>query len=313
MRAHEVLGIDIRHHVDGIRADVAEYRQLEAALPKDVDLVYHLAAEFGRYNGEDFYEQVWRTNAIGTKNVLRLQKERGFKLIFASSSEVYGERPETWLKEDLPLSPLLLSNDYALSKLVNEGQLENARKQWGSQSMTLRFFNAYGPGEHYHRYRSVVCLFCYCALKRLPITVYKGYYRVFQYIDDLVATLASAADRFTPGLVANVGGTEFCSVEDLCGVIRKHVEIAPELITLLPEEAHNVVSKRPDITRAVETLGHDPKVTLAEGIPRTLDWMRQTYDLDLHALLESSSRVGEISCSLRPDVSGVGFRVFDLR
>src|SRR6185437_6615200 len=100
---HEVVGIDLRHDADGVRADVAEYRQLEAAVPRDVELVYHLAAEFGRHNGEDFHEQVWRTNANGTKNVLRLQKDRGFKLIFASSSEVYGERPEAWLTEDLPL------------------------------------------------------------------------------------------------------------------------------------------------------------------------------------------------------------------
>ncbi|MGH8240594.1 MAG: NAD-dependent epimerase/dehydratase family protein, partial [Steroidobacteraceae bacterium] len=130
---HEVIGIDLRHNVDGVRADVADYRQLERAVPRDVDLVYHLAAEFGRHNGEDFYEQVWRSNVIGTKTVLTLQRERGFKLIFASSSEVYGERPETLLTEDLPLSPLLLTNDYAISKLVNEAQIANARKQWGSQ------------------------------------------------------------------------------------------------------------------------------------------------------------------------------------
>ena len=53
--------------------------------------MYHLAAEFGRINGEEHYEQVWRTNAIGTRNVLELQRERGFRHIFASSSEVYGE------------------------------------------------------------------------------------------------------------------------------------------------------------------------------------------------------------------------------
>jgi dTDP-glucose 4,6-dehydratase len=274
---HEVLGIDSRHNVDGVRADVADYRQLEAALPRDAELVYHLAAEFGRYNGEDFYEQVWRANAIGTKNVLRLQKERGFRLIFASSSEVYGERPEALLTEDLPLSPLMLTNDYAVSKLVNEAQIHNAQKQWDSETMVLRFFNAYGPGEFYHDYRSVVCLFCYRALKGLPYTVYEGYHRVFQYIDDLIDTLVRAATRFTPGLVANVGGTEFCSVRDLHELICEYVDVDPKLVTFLPEEKHNVVSKRPSIAIAREKLGHNPAVRLADGIPWTLDWLREVY------------------------------------
>jgi dTDP-glucose 4,6-dehydratase len=274
---HEVIGIDLRHNVDGVRADVADYRQLERAVPRDVELVYHLAAEFGRHNGEDYYEQVWRTNATGTKNVLTLQKERGFKLIFASSSEVYGERPDPILKEDLELSPLLLTNDYAISKLVNEAQIRNAQKQWGSQAMTLRFFNAYGPGEFYHSYRSVVCLFTYRALKRLPYTVYEGYYRVFQHVDDLVKTLVNAAAHFHSGLVANVAGTEYLSVRQLHEMICEHVDVDLSQVTFLPEEKHNVVSKRPSIARARAWLDHQPNVKLSDGLKDTIDWMRAAY------------------------------------
>ncbi len=58
------------------------------------DCVYHCAAEFGRWNGEDFYEQLWRTNAVGTKNIIRLQERLNFRLIHFSSSEVYGDWPE---------------------------------------------------------------------------------------------------------------------------------------------------------------------------------------------------------------------------
>lgn len=274
---HEVIGIDLRHDVDGVRADVADYRQLEAAVPKDIDLMYHLAAEFGRHNGEDFYEQVWRTNGIGTKNVLRLQKVRGFKLVFASSSEVYGERPEPTLIETLPLSPLLLTNDYAISKLVNEAQIRNAERQHGSQTMTLRFFNAYGPGEFYHSYRSVVCLFTYRALKRLPYTVYEGYYRVFQHVNDLVATLVYAAKAFHPGLVANVAGTEYRSVRELHEMICELVDVDLSKVTFLPEEKHNVVSKHPSIARARMHLGHDPRIELKDGLKTTVDWMREQY------------------------------------
>lgn len=277
LAGHEVIGIDLRHDVDGVRADVADYRQLEAAVPRDIDLMYHLAAEFGRHNGEDFYEQVWRTNATGTKNVLTLQKQRGFKLVFASSSEVYGERPDPILHEDLPLSPLLLTNDYAISKLVNEAQIVNAQKQWGSQTMTLRFFNAYGPGEFYHAYRSVVCLFTYRALKGLPYTVYDGYYRVFQYIDDLVDTLVRAAERFVPGAVINVAGTEYRSVRELHEMLHALVGVDLSKVTFLSEEKHNVVSKKPSIARARMHLDHNPAIELRHGLQKTIDWMIETY------------------------------------
>jgi len=276
---HEVVGIDLRHDADGVRADIANFQQLARAVPRGIDLMYHLAAEFGRHNGEDYNQQLWQTNAIGTKNVLRLQEVRGFKLIFASSSEVYGERKDTLLTEDLPLSPFYLSNDYAISKLVNEGQIHNARQQWGNQVMTLRFFNAYGPGEHYHAYRSVVCLFAYRALKGIPYDVYEGYHRVFQYVDDLVATLVRAADRFHDGLTINVGGEEYCSVRQLHEEICKYVPQAASLARFLPEEKHNVVNKRPCIARALTILGHDPTTRLKVGVPKTIDWLRQTYGL----------------------------------
>ena len=169
-RGHEVIGVDLRHSEDGIRADVSEYRQLQG-LP-DFEFCYHLAAEFGRHNGEHFTEQLWKSNAIGTKNMLRLQKERGFRMVFASSSEVYGERQTSLLTEDMV--PVYLPNDYAISKQVNEAQILNA----GTETMILRFFNAYGPGEYYHSYRSVVCLFVYRALMGLPYTVYSVRHRL---------------------------------------------------------------------------------------------------------------------------------------
>lgn len=273
---HDVVGIDSRHSLTGVRADIADYRQLEAAMPRDVELVYHLAAEFGRHNGEDFYEQVWRTNATGTKNMLTLQRERGFKMAFASSSEVYGER-DGLLSEDLPLSPMLLTNDYAISKLVNEAQIANARKQWGSQTMVMRFFNAYGPGEYYNSYRSVVCLFAYRMLKGLPLDVYEGYYRAFQYIDDLIDTLARVPETFTPGETVNIAGNEYRSVEYLYDVLRWSLDYPADLATLLPQEAHNVRCKHPDTKKAEVLLGHKPKVGLEEGVIRTVAWMKTIY------------------------------------
>ena len=171
------------------------------------EFVYHLAAEFGRLNGEEYYEQVWQTNVIGTRNILEWQRLAGFKLIFASSSEIYGETRQEWLDDELPARMVLTHpNDYAMTKWVNEQQIVNFAARYGSPVVRLRLFNAYGPGEYYHPYRSVVCLFCYRALHRLPYQVYRDYHRVFMYVDDLIATIANVCERFDPGRVYNIGG-----------------------------------------------------------------------------------------------------------
>ena len=87
---------------------------------KKFDYVYHLAAEFGRWNGEDYYETLWKSNAIGTKNKCMQEKE-GFKAIYFSTSEVYGDFEEK-MSNVMDNFEIKQMNDYALSKWVNEQQ-----------------------------------------------------------------------------------------------------------------------------------------------------------------------------------------------
>ena len=280
-RGHEVWGCDLQHQRDDnyIRADVSNYRQLERVFEQNYDYVYHLAAEFGRVNGEEYYDTLWQTNVIGTRNILEWQKRKGFRLIFASSSEIYGDQHAGILREDIPLNQSIIQhNDYALTKWVNEIQIMNFEKRFGIEAVRCRFFNAYGPGEYYHNYRSVVCLFCYRALFGIPYTVYKGYYRVFMYIDDFTPTLANVCEKFKAGEVYNIGGREYRSVEELSDLILDYTGASESLVNYLPEDKHNVLSKRPDISKAEKDLGHNPKTTLEEGIPRTIEWMKDVYN-----------------------------------
>lgn len=93
-RGHDVWTCDILQGDDEkhFKADVAPYRQRDSILAgHSFDYVYHLTAEFGRWNGEDFYETLRRSNVIGTKNLIRLQEKQRFRIIFFSSSEVYGD------------------------------------------------------------------------------------------------------------------------------------------------------------------------------------------------------------------------------
>ncbi len=279
-RGHDVWGLDLQHQADTqyFRADTASYRQMERAFEQDYDYVYHLAAEFGRINGEEYYDTLWTTNVIGTRNLLEIQKKKSFKLIFASSSEIYGDKHQSILSEEIPLQQSIIQhNDYAVTKWVNEIQIMNFEKRFNSPIVRLRFFNAYGPGEFYHNYRSVVCLFAYRALHGIPYDVYMGYHRVFMYIDDFIPTLANVCGNFVPGEVYNIGGEEFRSVKEMSDLILKHLNMDDSLVNYLPEDKHNVMNKKPNIEKARKAFGHNPKVTLEQGIPATVDWMRQVY------------------------------------
>jgi len=275
-RGHEVWGCDLQHQADPqyMRADVSEYRQLERVFDQSYDYVYHLAAEFGRINGEEYFETLWQTNVIGTRNVLELQRTRGFKLIFASSSEIYGDRHRDVLVEDIPINESLIQhNDYATTKWVNEVQIMNFERRYDNQCVRLRFFNAYGPGEYYHPYRSVVCLFAYRALKDLPYEVYEGYHRVFMYIDDFIPTLANVCDNFVAGEVYNIGGEEYRAVRELSDLILQTIGKDDRLVKYLPEDKHNVLNKRPDISKAKAILAWEPKVTTEEGISKMIEYL----------------------------------------
>lgn len=282
-RGFTAFGIDSTHCADPqcFRADIANARQLEAAIARigqPVHHVYHLAAEFGRNNGEEFYEDLWTTNCIGTRNVMEAAWMLRAKFYFASSSEVYGETvPEAGLlSESLTETTPIHSNEYAISKFTNELQVRNfANRHPSFRPTILRFFNAYGPGETYHPYRSVVSLFCHRALNGERFDVFENYHRTFMWVGDFIPTLANAAEASLRESVYNIGGTDYRSVEELAEIVLATTWASRELMNLLPFEAHNVTSKRPDISRARRDLGHDPQVTIEEGVPATVEWMRR--------------------------------------
>ena len=174
-RNHDVYFCDLSHRHDPkyIRCDIRHYRQLERISDDhDFDYVYNLAAEFGRWNGEDYYENLWMTNAVGMKHILRLQEKKGFRLIHTSSSEVYGDYDGIMTEEVMDKIEIKQMNDYAITKWVNEMQIMNSELMHGTKSVRVRIFNTFGPGEKYSPYRSVICLFCYglCTIFLIPST-----------------------------------------------------------------------------------------------------------------------------------------------
>ena len=319
LRGHYVAGCDLAHSSDPniIRADIAERRQLTDALQivdghstfnptgHGIDLVYHFAAEFGRHNGQFYYEDLWRTNCIGTRNVIEECHKRGIPMVFSSSSEAYG-MSELYANGS-PLQEEMLDDfapqfhtEYALSKWTNERQIFTAVRNNGLKAIVLRFFNVYGPPERFSPFRSVVSQFTWNLLNGLPLTVNLEGKRSHLWIGDWVRTVANIAtlDRLrefhsdptkvwlgaggTPGVpVFNIGGTEYEPISELYKRILdaaryvRGVGLSEPIVRYQKSEMQNSATKESDNTLATLFLGHNPTMPLNKGLLETVKWMEK--------------------------------------
>jgi len=284
-RGHDVLAADLLNNERDqyIRADVRNYRQLERIFEKhSFDYVYHLAAEYGRWNGEDYYENLWETNCVGTKNMIRLQEKLKFKMIFFSSAEVYGDF-EGKMSEDVmvknPIQDTYQMNDYAITKWAGELMCMNSAKMFGTETVRVRPVNCYGPHEHYTPYRGFIPKFIYLALHNKPYTLFMGHKRIIDYVEDSCRTWATIVDNFIPGEVYNVGGRPEWEMEikEYSDLILKAVGRDDALVTYEDAEPFTTKVKHMDFSKAVRDLKHNPRVKPEEGIKRTVAWMKKCY------------------------------------
>jgi len=283
-RRHEVWVCDLGQSSGAqyIRGDVREYRQLERIFDAhQFDYVYHLAAEYGRWNGEDYYENLWQTNAVGTKNMVRLQEKHRFRMIFFSSAEVYGDYDGVMSEDVMDRVPIKQMNDYAMTKWVGELQVLNSAAMFGTETVRVRPVNAYGPHEHYSPYRGVIPNFIYKTLRDEPYTVYRGHRRIFDYVEDTCRTFANIIDNFKPGEVYNVGSKEDWEhdIKYVSDLILKHLGKGDAKVTYKKAEPFTTRVKHMDFSKIRRDLNHDPRVPLEEGVPRTIEWMKKAYGL----------------------------------
>ena len=288
-RGHHVVVCDLlNHELPGyVRADVREYRQLEKVFERcgPFDCVYHLAAEYGRWNGEDYYENLWETNVIGTKHLIRLQEQKKFQMVFFSSAEVYGDFAGTMTEsvmEDTPIKDVYQMNDYAISKWAGELMCLNSAKMFSTETVRVRPVNCYGPHEVYTPYRGFIPKFIYHALWNKPYTVYRGHKRIIDYVEDTCRTFANIIDHFIPGAVYNVGGRVEWEkdIKEYSDLVLAACGRDDSLVTYQDAEPHTTKVKTMDFSKAVRDLSHDPKVGPKEGITRTVEWMKEYYKME---------------------------------
>jgi dTDP-glucose 4,6-dehydratase len=176
--------------------------------------------------------------------------------------------------------PIKQMNDYAISKWVNELQIINSAKMFGTETVRVRLFNVYGPGEHYTPYRGWIPKFIYKALRDEPYTVYVGHKRTLEYVEDVCRTLANIIDNFKPGEVYNLGGDQLYEIKYISDLILKTLGKDDSKVIYKEAEPFTTKVKRPDSSKAKKDLDFKLTISVEEGIKRTVEWFKMTYGVE---------------------------------
>lgn len=240
------------------------------------EVVFHLAAHRAIARSIDDPAGTDRANSQGTVTILQTAVESGVRrAVYASSSSVYGDAPVTPVREDSPLVPV---SPYAVSKLAGEHYCRVFGDIHGIETVALRYFNVYGPGQPSDgRYATVIPLFLEALLSGRRPTVFGdgSLARDFTYVDDVVAATVAAASAplRSPGRAYNVGAGRPYSLLELLGVLGELTGVTPDPVH---EDARpgDVARTHADSSAAEGDLGFRPSVRLEEGLARTVQWFR---------------------------------------
>lgn len=260
----------------------------QAATDREVDradLVYHLGAVVGveHYVSDPF--KVLDVNVNGTQNVLRAALEGKKRVVFSSTSEVYGRNPKVPFSEedDRVLGSTRIDRwCYSTSKAVGEHFCFAYRKK-GLPVTIVRYFNVYGPRLDAVDLGRVVTIFMGQVLRGEDVTVIGDgrQTRCFTYVDDAVrATVEAGLRDAAEGKVFNIGREDEVSILDFAQLM---IEAAgsPSRIRFVTQESvygksyEDIPRRVPDITRMKEVLGVTPAVDLREGLEKTISWFRK--------------------------------------
>jgi len=248
------------------RGDVADIPKLWTLL-QDVSCVYHLAARVSVPESIKYPRDYNHVNVGGTVSVMEAMRDAGVqRVVLASSGAVYGSQSEQPLHEDLIPNP---DSPYAVSKLAAETYVRTIGALWGIETVALRIFNAYGPGQQLPAsHAPVIPRFIRAAQTGASLVVFNNgeQTRDFVYIEDVVDALVAAATA--PDVdrqVINVGSGRETSINELVAAIGE--VLGMELEPLYNRDREGGVQRMcADITRAERLLGFVPRTDLHEGL-----------------------------------------------
>jgi UDP-glucose 4-epimerase len=253
------------------RGDVNDRPKLWSLL-QGVECVYHLAARVSVQESVLYPREYNAVNVGGTVSVMEAIRDAGVRrVVLVSSGAVYGEQSVQPLREDQPPNP---RSPYAVSKLAAEYYARTIGALWGIETVALRVFNAYGPGQPMPAaHAPVIPRFLKRALTGASLVIYGdgAQSRDYVYVDDVVEALVAAATaRDVDRRILNVGSGRETTVRELVALVSQVTGRRVEALYSQSEDG-GVSRMRADLSRASEKLGFQPKVPLADGLALTVE------------------------------------------
>jgi len=243
------------------KLDIRNLKEIEP-LFKEVDVVFHLAAQPRIQPSIVDPLESHSNNVVGTLNVLQASRTAGIKkLIYSASSSAYGDQKKLPLKEDMPTHP---KSPYSLFKLIGEYYCKLFNELYGLPTVCLRYFNVYGPRQTYEgAYATVIGIFLRQAEAGEPLTIVGdgAQTRDFTHVYDVVRAniLAMNSDKVGNGEVINIGAGKNHSINDIAALIsEKVIHIPPR-----PAEVQDTLA---DNSLAKKLLGWQPEMAIEEGV-----------------------------------------------
>jgi UDP-glucuronate decarboxylase len=244
-----------------------------------IDLVLHLASRASPFEFEKFPLEILKSNTIGTCNTLEIARKNNARFLFTSTSETYGNpsivpTPESYYGN---VNSIGVRGCYDESKRCGEAFAMAYKKQHNVDVRIARIFNTYGPRMRADGiYGRVAPRFISQALNNKPITIFGDgeQTRSFCYITDQIEGLLRLVSfKEAEGKVINIGNHDEIKVMDLAYIVRKLTGSSSD-ITFGPLPEDDPKRRQPDITKAKEILGWEPKVSVEEGLRKTIDWLK---------------------------------------
>jgi nucleoside-diphosphate-sugar epimerase len=264
---------EVRGGIDFHHTDIRNYEAVLAAM-QGVDVVFHEAAIPSVPRSINDPVPSHEVNINGTFNVLRAAKEAGVRrVIYAASSSAYGDSLTLPKVETMPTNP---KSPYAAQKLMGEYYMSVWGSCFGLETISLRYFNVFGPRQDpASQYSGVLSLFMTAVLERRTPTIFGDgqHSRDFTYVEDVVALNLRAAEAPASvcGRMYNAGNGGRITLNEAWELLQK-IEGVTIPANYGPPRAGDVRDSQADTTDAVRFLGHKPQFTFEQGMRLTLEW-----------------------------------------
>jgi dTDP-glucose 4,6-dehydratase len=264
---------DINGNIEIFEGDLRDFAQVLEAT-KGIEIIFHEAALPSVIRSVKAPNTTSEVNITGTLNLLEASKvNKVKKIIYASSSSIYGDSLILPKKEDMIPNPL---SPYGVSKIAGEHYMKVSHHLYGIKTIILRYFNVYGPYQDpTSEYSGVIARFITAFLRNKPITIYGDgeQSRDFTYVDDVVDVNIIAANASISGEVFNVAGGNKYTLNQMVEILKDILDKDNEVF-YTDSRPGDVRHSEADISKITAKMGFKPKISFKAGLEKTVEWYK---------------------------------------